>query len=211
MITVRQACNAPPLLGLLPRQRARRGRPPQRSPSPRASRSEKRREKLRPPRSDCRWLRRRSPPPDARRAHANAARRASVGTSAPLPSTLRRSVPASSPRAPGWPVHSREKGPRYRPDAHPASSAPARCTWRRICPRRSCRPAAACLALRAPGALRTDSCGLERALQLFRRSSVFPRKRHVVLFEQTIVGEALQRREVAVRDVPRTLEAPYVV
>src|SRR5258706_11563437 len=31
------------------------------------------------------------------------------------------------------------------------------------------------------------------------------------MLEQAVVGEALQRRKVAVCDVPRTLEAPYVV
>src|SRR5204862_70341 len=43
------------------------------------------------------------------------------------------------------------------------------------------------------------------------RSSVPPRKRHVAMHEEAVIGEALQRPKVAVRDVPRALEAPYMV
>src|SRR6266480_1671083 len=122
-----------------------------------------------------------------------------------------RNVPASSLRAQGWRAHSSAQGRQCQPDALPASSALAQCTWRRICLRLSWRRGAACPEPRAPGALRGDSCCFELALQLFRRGSISPRKRHVVVLEQAVVGQALQRREVAVRDVPGTLEAPYVI
>src|SRR5260221_2047474 len=52
---------------------------------------------------------------------------------------------------------------------------------------------------------------LENALQLLRRRAVLPGERDVVVLEQAIVGQDLDRGEVAVRDVTRALEAPDVV
>src|SRR6185503_18391095 len=52
---------------------------------------------------------------------------------------------------------------------------------------------------------------LQRALQLLGGSTVLPGQWHVVRLEQAIVGQAFERREVAVRDVARTLESPDVV
>src|ERR671922_3048384 len=51
----------------------------------------------------------------------------------------------------------------------------------------------------------------KHALQFLRRRAVLPGQRHVVVLEQAVVGQALDRREVAVRDVAGTLEAADVV
>src|SRR5207302_6320677 len=122
--------------------------------------------------------------------------------------------------------HSLARDRRCPRDGCPASSAPARDTWPRTYPRRPGRGAADCLfaaaALRRgswPGRMRkigtVRDCpylrGLESALQFFRRRTVLPGKRHVVVLEQAVVGQAADGREVAVRNVARALEAPDVV
>src|SRR6185503_17963316 len=48
-------------------------------------------------------------------------------------------------------------------------------------------------------------------LQLVLRRTVLPRQRHVVILQQAVVRQALDRREIAMRNVARTLEAPDVV
>src|SRR5256885_2902854 len=53
--------------------------------------------------------------------------------------------------------------------------------------------------------------GLAASLQLVLRCAVLPREGHVVRLQQAIVGKTRDRREVAVRDVARALEATDVV
>src|SRR4029453_8108216 len=57
----------------------------------------------------------------------------------------------------------------------------------------------------------TSSGGLEATLQLLRRRPVLPGQRHVIVSEQAVVRQAPDRREIAMRDVARPLEATDVV
>src|SRR5271166_1778376 len=53
--------------------------------------------------------------------------------------------------------------------------------------------------------------GRQFGTQCGRRGAVAPRQRHVVIAQQAVVGQAVERGEIAVRDVFRAFEAPDVV
>src|SRR5205823_15035605 len=96
-----------------------------------------------------------------------------------------RTPRGSSPRARGSVWHSLGRDRRCPRDGCRASSAPARDTWPRTCPRRPARGAAD--GLFVPLAWRRGSCGFEDAVQLLGWRAVLPRKRHVVVLEQAVV------------------------
>src|SRR5579859_5677424 len=55
------------------------------------------------------------------------------------------------------------------------------------------------------------SSGCDRRPERCLRRAIFPGQRNVVVLQQAIIGQALDRREVAMRDVLGPLEPPYVI
>ena len=52
-----------------------------------------------------------------------------------------------------------------------------------------------------------DSQATDSARKADGRRAVAPRQRHFIIAKQAVVGQALERREIAVRDVLRALES----
>src|SRR5438105_1625774 len=80
-----------------------------------------------------------------------------------------------------------------------------------ISPRRSGRPCAARSQSFVYRFMNASGLAGERWLQRRRGGVVLPRQGHVVVLEQTVVGQALNGGEVPVRNILRPLEAPDVV